>query len=299
MKNFQGILPAVVTPLDDRGRFQPDAFAQLIERLYKAEIDGVYVCGQTGEGLQQSLEQRKAVAEAAVRLSPHGKTVIVHVGAASTADAIALARHASQTGAHAISSLPPAGRYSFAEIRDYYRDLAAASDIPLLVYYFPSAAPALHSADQMLELCDLQNVAGLKFTDSDLFKLWLLRRAGAVVFNGTDEMLAAGLIMGASGGIGSIYNLIPEQFVALYRHAMAGCWEEARRVQNGINELIEPILRYPVHAAIKAILRWNGIDCGACIAPRRQLTPDEESDLLARIAATSLGRELLAVKAHG
>jgi N-acetylneuraminate lyase len=234
-----------------------------------------------------------------VRLSPRGKAVIVHVGAASTRDAVELARHASKAAAHAISSLPPAGRYSFAEIRDYYRELATASDIPLLVYYFPSVTPALHSADQMLELCNLQNVAGLKFTDSDLFKLWLLRSAGAVVFNGTDEMLAAGLIMGANGGIGSIYNLIPEQFVALYRHAIAGRWEEARRLQNAINELIEPILHYPVHAAIKAILRWSGIDCGDCIPPRRRLTPDEQSDLLTRIAATSLGRELLAVKAHG
>ncbi len=299
MTAFQGIIPAIVTPLDSRERFNPEAFARLTERLYSGGVHGLYVCGQTGEGLQQTLEQRKAVAEAAVRLSPRGKTVIVHVGAPSTAEALELARHASGGGAHAISSLPPSGSYSFAEIREYYHSLAAASDIPLLIYYFPSMAAAIQTTAQILELCQIPNVVGLKFTDSDLFRLWSIRQTGAVVFNGADEMLVAGLIMGANGGIGSVYNLVPERFVALYQYAAAGRWEEARGIQNQINELIAVILRYPVHAAIKAMLSWSGIDCGKCIAPRRELADDELSDLRTRTAATTLGRKLFTLEAHG
>jgi len=299
MTDFHGIIPAIVTPIDARERFLPEAFAKLTERLYAAGVYGLYVCGQTGEGLQQSVEQRKEVADAAVRLSPRGKTVIIHVGAHSTADALELARHASEIGAHAISSLPPAGNYSFAEIREYYRVLAAESDVPLLVYYFPSLSPAIKTTDQVLELCHLPNVAGIKFTDSDFFRLWAIRRTGSIVFNGSDEMLVAGLIMGANGGIGSIYNLVPEQFVALYQHAVAGRWDEARGVQNQINELIEVILRYPVNASVKAILGWSGIDCGKPIAPRRALTDREETDLQAAVAGTVLGRELLALQTRG
>lgn len=293
MTGFHGIIPAIVTPIDDRERFRPEAFAKLTERLYEAGVYGLYVCGQTGEGWQQSIEQRKAVAEAAVRLSPPGKSVIVHVGAHSTADALELARHASRIGAHAISSLPPAGNYSFIEIREYYRALAAASDVPLLIYYFPSLAPAIQTTDQILELCQLPNVAGLKFTDSDFFRLWAIRQRGFVVFNGSDEMLVAGLVMGANGGIGSIYNLVPGQFVALYEHAVAGRWDKARGIQDCINELIEVILRYPVNPSVKAILGWSGIDCGKCIAPRRALTDREQTDLKAAVAGTVLGPELL------
>lgn len=299
MTNFHGIIPAIVTPVDHRERFQPEAFAQLAQRLYDAGVHGLYVCGQTGEGLQQSIEQRKAVADAAVQLSPRSKTVIVHVGAHSTSEALDLTRHASKIGAQAISSLPPSGNYSFTEIREYYQTLAAASDVPLLIYYFPSIAPAIRTTDQIVELCQIPNVIGLKFTDSDFFRLWAVRQTGAVVFNGADEMLIAGLIMGANGGIGSIYNLIPEHFVALYQHAEAGRWEDARGIQNRINELIDAILRYPVHPAIKAILAWSGIDCGKCIAPRRELTRREQSDLQERIAGTVFGRELLALEAHG
>jgi len=197
MSQLSGIMPAVVTPFDESGAFAPGAFEKLLARLYGAGVDGLYVCGQTGEGLLQSVASRQQAAEAAVRLSPKGKTIIVHVGAHTTDDAVTLARHAAKAGAHAVSSLPPAGAYSFDEIRAYYRTLAAASELPLLVYYFPSVAPALRSTEQMLELCALPNVIGLKFTDSDMFRLWSLKRAGAVVFNGSDEMLVAGLIMGA------------------------------------------------------------------------------------------------------
>ena len=94
-QKFSGILPAVVTPVDQEGRFQAAPFASLLARVYVAGVDGIYVCGQTGEGLQQSAAQRKKVAEVAVANSPASKQVIVHVGAMSTGEAVELAQHAS------------------------------------------------------------------------------------------------------------------------------------------------------------------------------------------------------------
>lgn len=293
MFEAHGIVPAIVTPVDGKNRFAPLPFERLMKRLYEAGVHGLYVCGQTGEGLQQPPEQRQEVAEMAVRFSPPEKSVIVHVGAASTDETVRLARHASGIGAAAISSLPPLGSYSFEEIRSFYQALAAASEVPLLIYYFPSLAPSIRTLDQILELCRIPNVAGLKFTDSDLFRLWAIRQTGAVVFNGSDEMLAAGLLMGANGGIGSIYNLIPGHFVRLYEHAEAGRWEEARKEQNHINEFIQVILHYPVNAAVKAILQWSGIDCGTCIPPRRALAAAEERQLRRQLEQTDPGRELL------
>src|SRR5690348_6518971 len=132
--NVQGILPAVLTPFTSGGEVDTVVLRRLIERLYDADVDGLYCCGQTGEGLAQSVEMRKLVLETALDCSPAGKTVIAHVGAARQEDALALAEHAAHTGAHAISSLPPLGQYSVAEIRDYYATLAAASRLPLVLY---------------------------------------------------------------------------------------------------------------------------------------------------------------------
>ena len=286
-KRTHGILPALVTPLDESGRFVESAFEKLIERVYQAAIDGIYVCGSTGEGLLQSVAQRKLVTEAAVRLSPQGKQVIVHTGAYRTDDAVELTRHAAIAGAVAVSSLPPVGAYSFEEVSAYYRALSTATDLPFLVYYFPAVSSAISSVAQILELCSLPNVIGLKFTDHDFYKLSLVRNTGAVVFNGYDEVLVAGLLMGAGGGIGSFYNLVPELFVEIYRLSRESRWTEARAVQARINELIELTLRYPCFPAVKTILRWNGIDCGQCLEPRRALTLDEERGLRAALAASS------------
>lgn len=277
--NFQGILPAVVTPFDDDENFAPAAFERLLDRLYASGIDGLYVNGQTGEGLLQPVEQRKRVAEVALRSTPKGKSVIVHVGAYRTADALELARHASKNGAHAVASLPPLGPYSFAEVRAYYEALAAVSGLPVFVYYFPAICPAIQGAPQAMELLDIPNVIGLKFTDFDLYKLSLLKKKGCIIFNGHDEVLIAGLLMGADGGIGSFYNLIPQLFVEAFGLVRRNRWDEARVVQARINEMVEIGLRFPLVPAIKTILRWQGLECGEALAPRRRMTDEENHRL--------------------
>jgi N-acetylneuraminate lyase len=215
---FRGILPAIITPMDDDGHFVASSFESLIARMYAAGVDGLYVCGQAGEGYLQPVEQRKRVLEVAVRCSPPGKLVIAQIGASTTADALELARHAASAGAHAVSSLPPMGQNSFPEIRRYYAVLAAQSGVPLLVYHYPDMCPEV-TADRAMDLCSIPNVAGLKFTDYDLFRLSIANHRGITVFNGRDEVLAAGLLMGARGGIGAFYNLFPATFVRIHRYA--------------------------------------------------------------------------------
>lgn len=286
---FAGIVPAVVTPFDSKGKFNVRSFEQLAERLYAAGVHGLYLCGSTGEGMLQTVAQRKQVAEVAMRNSPSDKSVIIHVGANTTDEAIELARHAARIGAHAVSSLPPCvGLYSFAEIKSYYERLAAASDIPLLIYFFPEVAPAIKTADQVLELAAIENVAGMKFTDYDLYTMLRLKERGATIFYGRDEMLSAGLLLGADGGIGSFYNVIPESFLRLWRLAQEGRWEETRALQARINEFITITLRYPLFPALKTILGWRGIDCGPCLAPRRQALRADEGARL-RDELTSVG----------
>lgn len=279
MKDFRGVLPAVVTPFDADGKFKSSAFERLLEHVYAAGVHGVYVSGQTGEGMLQPLDQRRQVATSAVECSPKNKLVIVHVGAHSTADAIELAKHAAHVGADAVSSLPPIGNHSFSEIRSYYEALATASDAPLLIYYCSDIACSIETIDQFLELCDIPNTIGLKFTDQNLFRLSLIKRHGAVIFNGSDEILAAGLLMGADGGIGSFYNVVPELFVQVYELARAQQWQRAYEVQMTINDLVDIGLRFPVYPTIKLMLSWMGIDCGRCLAPHRSLTSEEETRL--------------------
>jgi len=293
MTNLHGILPALITPFDNECRVNTNALEQLLERLYTAGVHGVYACGQTGEGLLQTVAQRKQVAEVVAANSPKGKQVVVHVGAYRPDEAFELARHAARTGASAISSLPPIGAYSFAEVRAYYQQLAAVSDLPVLLYYFPEICPAVETAEQILELISIPNIIGLKFTDYNLYHLATLKETGKTVFSGRDEVLVAGLLMGADGGVGTFYNLVPGLFVQLYDLTRRGQWQEARAVQQKINQLITTTLRFPMLQAVKLMLSWSGIDCGSCLTPRRALTSQEQSALRAALAESSLDADAL------
>lgn len=291
MTAIHGILPALVTPFDDAGQLGAAPLEKLLERSYTCGSNGVYVCGQTGEGLLMDTATRERVTEIAVRNSPRNAQVMIHVGAARVADAIRLARHAERAGATAVSSLPPAGPFGFDEIHNYYRDLAAAVDIPVLVYYFPEVAPSIRTLEQILSLCEIPGVSGLKFTDFDLYRLGEIRRAGHIVMNGRDEVLAAGLYMGANGGIGTFYNLIPRTFVEIQSAATRGDWPEARRLQDGVNRLIRLSLRYPVFPAVKWMLEWSGIEAGACLPPRLGLTREQKENLQSDLLAAGFTAE--------
>ena len=287
--NLGGILPALVTPLNDDQTLNSGEFEKLLARVYDAEVDGVYVCGTTGEGMLLSADIRRRIVEVATRNSPRGKQVIVHVGAWSFGEAQEVARHAEKCGAAAISSLPPAGA-SYAEVLENYRALAASTSLPFLAYYFPAMVGGALSHDQLREICAIPGVAGLKFTDYDLFALSMLVREGKTVFNGRDEIISAGFLMGAQGGIGSIYNLVPGWFVELYRQARAGHWKEARVIQDRINDLIVVLIRFPFMPALKCALSWQGIECGAAMRPRIPLTADQESGLRKALGPVLLDR---------
>ena len=291
MSELRGILPATVTPFDETGRFAPAVFARLLERLYAAGVHGVYVCGSTGEGLLQSREQRQTIVDTTMACTPRDRTVIVHVGAASLEDALALSLHAAKAGARAISSLPPtSAQFSFADLSRYYEALASGSHLPLVVYYFPDIAPSISTAEQLETLCGLPNVIGVKFTDFDLFRMANLARPGRCIFNGRDEVLAAGLLMGAGGGIGTFYNLLPELFVEIYEEAIAGRWEAAQAAQQRVNTVIRIALGFPLFPAVKQMLAWSGLDCGACLPPRARLDAEQQDRLREALLAEGFDR---------
>jgi N-acetylneuraminate lyase len=288
---LSGIIPAVLTPVDPDGRFVEQPFIALLDRVYGAGADGIYVAGYSGEGMQQSLEQRKTLAAAAVRHSPADRDVVVHVGSHRVDEAFELARHAAAVGARAIASVPPPGTDVFDDELAYFARLVKATDLPVLLYYLPGVC-GTRSLEQLLAICDIDGVVGLKYSSTNVHAIWELARHGHVVFNGCDELLAAGWMMGAAGGVGGFYNLVPRTFVEVGRAARAGDWVAAQSQQQMLNELIGVVLEFPLLASLKLLTRWSGIDCGDPLAPKRALTPDEQVALRERVARTALGSAL-------
>jgi N-acetylneuraminate lyase len=151
-------------------------------------------------------------------------------------------------------------------------------------------APSISTAEQLETLCGLPNVIGVKFTDFDLFRMANLAQPGRCLFNGRDEVLAAGLLMGATGGIGTFYNLLPELFVEIYDAAIAGRWDAAQAAQQRVNAVIRIVLGFPLFPAVKQMLAWCGLDCGACLPPRARLDADQQDRLRGALEAEGFDR---------
>jgi N-acetylneuraminate lyase len=258
---FAGMYAALLTPLDKDRRLNPAMAQSLLKHLCATGLDGVYVAGTTGEGKLLSLETRKELVGCLMEVLPTGKHLFAHVGTPNVSDAIKLAEHAATKGVHAISSLPPAGDAK--QVKTFYEELAQHSPLPLILYYFPKVAPlAFQNTQELLDVCDLPNVLGVKFTDFNFYLLNKLVNRGKLVFNGYDEALAPGLLMGAQGGIGTTYNLLAEVYLEIFRASKTGHWEKARNLQVKANETLDILFRYPFFPAVREAVRHLGFDCG-------------------------------------
>jgi N-acetylneuraminate lyase len=292
------IIPALVTPLTPSGDLDEKSTERLINHLYQKGVGGLYITGSTGEGIYLDCGIRRRIAEIAVNNSKGKGNVIVHVGAIQTAMAIDLADHAAKIGADAVSSIPPfAGGYSWADVHNFYTELARESKLPVIAYYIPGLTRQQRSLDELASLLSIPNIGGYKFTDYNLYTMQRLLtrfKSDQIIYNGPDEMLAFGLQFGAHGGIGTTYNVMPELIVKIAQLTRDGRFPEAVATQIKANEVIEPLIACHGVASTKQILVWQGlIDHPHCAAPRALLSEDQKVTLRRRLAATSIGTTLV------
>lgn len=207
-----GLWPAVVTPINDAGQPALDVLEQLVELFVQQKLGGLYVVGSTGQWPLFTLAERMAIAERVVRTSAGRIPVMLHIGAATTADAVTLARHAAEIGADAVSAVGPIYySYSADVIFDYYKQIGAATNLPLYAYHLSVVNQLkLPPQDYVRRLLEIPNIAGMKITDIDLYLFGLIQTysAGKLrLFSGADEVLCHAVLSGAIGAIGTFYNL--------------------------------------------------------------------------------------------
>lgn len=270
---YHGIYAALVTPYTKDGQVNYDELQKLVCHLIDQGLEGFYVNGSTAEAFLLSQAEREKILEAVVEANAGRSKVICHVGAISTDEAIRYTRHAEQTGADAVSAISPFYyKFSNREIVQYYNDIMSSTALPMFVYNFPNFSGFSLTADILDELAKNQNLAGVKFTSSDMFLLEQIKsnHPELAVWNGFDEMLASGLMAGADGGIGSTYNCMPKLAHKVYDAFRAGNLEEAQNKQRQMNQVIKVIGTYGVFASVKEILEMEGFHLNGV---RRPFTP--------------------------
>lgn len=285
MKNIQftGIIPALVTPLKEDETIHEETARRLMNWQMDQGVDGFYLCGGTGEGPVVQPEARMKLAEIArEETGARGRKLIVHVGCVDLKSAVKLARHAGKIGADGISSVPPFFfHYGEEEIRQYYTALAEAAQVPVIMYASPLSGVNI-TWDMVERLLSVPYMAGVKWTSYDYYTMRRIKElnGGNInVLNGPDETLLCGLTMGADGGVGATYNIMPKLYCRLYEAFKAGRMEEAQELQYKANRMIHILIRYGVVPSVKEILKRMGYDCGYCVYPTKRLGEEEVQKL--------------------
>ncbi len=295
--DFFGINPAMFTPFTDDGEHvSVERIRKLVAYLLPQGISGLFVCGSTGEGVLMSPEERELAADVAVQEVAGQVPVIVHVGATATRDSVRLAKHAARIGASAVSSIPPFPfAVSTASVFEHWRQIGAATDLPMWIYYMPAMTGFTFGDSAVEELLALPNLVGLKFTDSNFYVMRnLIDLSGGRlrILSGPDELCLPAQVMGATGAIGSTYNWMGPLYVKLFRAFQAGDLATAQSCQAKANAFIRIIHRYEKIAGQKAVMEYLGIPCGPSRHPLTPLTAAQQQTLFAELEREGLPAEL-------
>lgn len=280
---YQGIIPAFYACYEDDGEISPERVETLTKHLIEKGVKGVYVGGSSGECIYQSVEERKIVLEHVMKAAEGKLTVIAHVACNNTSDSKKLAAHAQALGVDAITAIPPIyfhlPEYAIAE---YWNDISsAAPDTDFVIYNIPQLAGVALTMPLFREMKKNPRVAAVKNSSMPVQDIQMFKMEGGkgfVVFNGPDEQLVSGLAMGADGGIGGTYGVMPELYLRIKELTDVGKIEEAREIQYAADEIIYGMCSCHgnMYAVIKEILRIReNLNIGGVRKPLPEIIPED------------------------
>jgi 4-hydroxy-tetrahydrodipicolinate synthase len=238
---LRGSITALITPFRN-GEVDEQAFRELIEWQIAEGSDGIVPVGTTGESPTLSAEEHKRVIEVAVETAGGRVPVVAGTGSNSTAEAIAFTRHAAHAGADAaLVVVPYYNKPTQDGLYNHFKAVAAAADIPILVYNVPSRTVASISIETIDRLArDIANIVGTKDATADLARVSRQRLATGADFIQLSGEDATALGFNAHGGVGCISvtaNVAPRLCAAFQRACRDGDYVTALTLQDRLMPL--------------------------------------------------------------
>ena len=293
MAAFEGILPAIITPMNGDGSFNEEAFRRVMEFNIESGVQGFWIAGGTGESILLSDEENMRIATAAADQSRGRVNNIMHVGAATTERAARLAEHAARAGVEAICCVPPFfyGRTDDA-IAEHYRIVAAAADLPLFVYNLPQATGVEITPGLMRRIQDrVPQLTGLKHSSPFFPNVRDFSAIGLDCLVGNHRLMLPAMTIGATGCVDGPPIIAPEYWVEIWKAYRAGDLAGAESAQDQASGAWEALgaCGGEFHSVAKAALSERlGIECGAARPPGRPLSNAQRDELRGTMARLGL-----------
>ncbi len=297
--SVHGVIVPMLTPFDAHDQVDEAAARALVGFLIDRGVAALFPLGTTGEGPLLSADERRRLTEAVIEAAAGRVPVIIHTGAITTAETLALTRHAQSVGASAAAIVPP---YFFKlddrALERHYRAVADQTpDFPIYLYNNPAVTPNLITAPLLDRLVDgCPNICGLKDSSGSLDLLAACHAKYGEAFNtaiGPDGLILAGLAMGLDATVSGNANFVPELVTALYAAATSGDLALARTLQSKLDRIRAIATDGAELALFKAMVARRGLPIGSVRAPLKP-AQDERIEAFWQEVST-LGIEMTAL----
>jgi 4-hydroxy-tetrahydrodipicolinate synthase len=286
---FHGVFPYLVSPIDDAGRVKDDVLARLCDDLIKAGVHGLTPLGSTGEFAYLGRAQKRRVVEVVIEAAAGRVPVVAGVASTTTADAVEQAREWQQLGCDGILAVLEA-YFPIGDdgVHDYFRAIADAVSLPVVLYTNPSFQRSDLSLPVIERLSRVPNIRYIKDASVNTGRLLSIinRVEGRMqVFAASSHIPACVMLIGGVGWMAGPACVAPRQSVELYELCRRGDWASAMQRQRPLWALNQAFAKYNLAACIKGGLELQGYAVGAPLPPQAPLSADGLDDVRRALAA--------------
>ena len=282
-KQFEGIFPYLVSPVNSKSNDRKNVLERLVNHLIHAGIHGLTLFGSTGEFPYLNQKQKEEILETVIRINQNRIPIIAGVSHFSTSEAVYQAKKFEALGVDGILAAINVYFPINAEgIYRYFEAIACNVNCPVIIYHNPKFSNMDFSLDLIERLAEVPNIEYIKYASANTGKVFsIINRCNGKlkVFSATANIPLLILMLGGVGWMAGPACIIPKQSVQLFELVKQKKWDEAIELQKKLWEINSLFQKYGLAACIKAGLEIQGFPVGDPIPPQKVLTVSEREEV--------------------
>lgn len=281
---WKGVFPALTTKFTANDELDLPLFEKNLQAQLAAGVDGIVLGGTLGEASVLTTDEKEKLVKFAVDKTKGSVPVVLNIAEGSTREALQQAAYAKAWGASGLMMLPPM-RYKsdHRETVTYFKTVAAATDLPVMIYNNPVDYKIEVTLDMFSELAESGNITAVKESTRDVTNVTRMRNRFGNRFKllcGVDTLAMEEMVLGADGWVAGLVCAFPAETVAIYRLVKAGHIAAATEIYRWFMPLLELDIHPKLVQYIKLAETQVGLGSEYVRAPRLTLAGEERARIL-------------------
>ena len=284
MTEIKGIIPPILTPMDEEENVNEKELRNQVNRLIGAGVHGIFAFGTNGEGYALSESEKESILEVVIEETAGRVPVYAGSGCITTKDTIRMSQKAKSLGADVLSVITPwFAAASQNDLLEHYKEVAKAVDIPIVLYNIPARCSNALLPATVAKLAEIDNIVGAKDSsgsfDNMLQYIELTREKDFAILSGNDSLIYWNLLAGGAGGIAGCANVFPKNMAGIYDAFISGDLKQAKTLQDNIRPFRNCFRFGNPNTIVKAAVALLGYPVGRCRRPFDQISQEGQAAL--------------------